>query len=163
MLCVRETVPCSPFSIGATPAGVILRSNWPRSFLARCRSCYRGTNRKRAWTTPRRLVFCGTNSAQLWNSSIEQERLSERAHEDREIVYSLQQPETHAFRLYHDYPESRPGADKYFNVVRTGSKVSDPSAYVLDTGEKLSTRTMTGAELASAKIDAGEPVDAAAS
>jgi len=96
-----------------------------------------------------------------FEGATEQERLSERAHEDREIVYFLQQPETHAFRLYHDYTESRPGADKYFNVVRTGSKVSDPSAYVLDTGEKLATRTMTGAELASAKIDAGEPVDAA--
>src|SRR5499427_2191312 len=105
-------------------------------------------------------------STKSWESpfeeATEQERLSERAHQDREIVYFLQQPETHAFRLYHDYTESRPGADKYFNVVRNGSKVSDPSAYVLDTGEKLATRTMTGAELASAKIDAGEPVDTAA-
>ena len=105
-------------------------------------------------------------SAKSWESpfegATEQERLSERAHEDREIVYFLQQPETHAFSLYHDYTESRPGVDKYFNVVRTGSKVSDPSAYVLDTGEKLTPKTMTGAELASAKIDAGEPVDAAA-
>jgi hypothetical protein len=52
--------------------------------------------------------------------------------------------------------------DKYFNVVRTGSKVSDPSAYVLDTGEKLTTKIVTGAELAAAKLDAGEPVDASA-
>jgi hypothetical protein len=105
-------------------------------------------------------------SAKSWEAPFEgeteKERLSERAHEDREIVYFLQQPETHAFRLYHDYTESHPGADKYFNVVRTGSKVSDPSAYVLDTGEKLSTRIMTGAELASAKMHAREPVDAAA-
>ena len=92
----------------------------------------------------------------------EKERLSERAHQDREIVYFLQQPETHAFRLYHDYTESSPGVDKYFNVVRAGSKVSDPSAYVLDTGEKLATKLTTGAELVAAKIDAGEPVDAAA-
>ena len=80
-------------------------------------------------------------SAKSWEAPFEgeteQERLSERAHQDREIVYFLQQPETHAFRLYHDYTESRPGVDKYFNVVRAGSKVSDPSAYVLDTGEKL--------------------------
>ena len=105
-------------------------------------------------------------SAKSWEAPFEgeteQERLSERAHQDREIVYFLQQPETHAFRLYHDYTESRAGADKYFNVVRSGSKVSDPSAYVLDTGEKLETKTMTGAVLAAAKIDAGEPVDAAA-
>jgi len=89
----------------------------------------------------------------------EKERLSERAHEDREIVYFLQQPETRAFRLYHDYTESAPGTDKYFNVVRNGSKVTDPSAYILDTGEKLTTKIMTGAELAAAKLDAGEPVD----
>src|SRR5215468_558400 len=92
----------------------------------------------------------------------EQERLSERAHQDREIVYFLQQPQTHAFRLYHDYTETRPGVEKYFNIVRNGSTVSDPSAYALDTGEKLSTKIMTGAELSSAKLDAGEPVDAAA-
>ena len=90
----------------------------------------------------------------------EKDRLSERAHEDREIVYFLQQPETHAFRLYHDYTESRSGVDKYFNIVRTGSKVSDPSAYVLDTGEKLATQTMSDVQLASAKIDVGEPVAA---
>lgn len=92
----------------------------------------------------------------------EQERLSERAHQDRDIVYFLKQPETHAFSLYHDYTESRPGVDKYFNVVRAGSKVSDPSASVLDTGEKLTPRTITGAELLAAQLDAGEPVDPAA-
>jgi hypothetical protein len=105
-------------------------------------------------------------AAKSWEAPFEgeneQERLAERAHQDREIVYFLQQPETHAFRLYHDYTESGVGVDRYFNVVRSGSKVADPSAYVLDTGEKLATRIMTGAELAAAKIDAGEPVDAAA-
>lgn len=105
-------------------------------------------------------------SAKSWEAPFEgqteQERLSERAHQDREIVYFLQQPETHAFRLYHDYTESSPGIDKYCNVVRNGSKVSDPVAYVLDTGEKLNTKITTGAELAAAKIDAGEPVDPAA-
>jgi hypothetical protein len=105
-------------------------------------------------------------SAKSWEAPFEgeteQERLSERAHQDREIVYLLQQPETHAFRLYHDYTESSPGVDKYFNVVRAGSHVSDPSAYVLDTGEKLTTKIMSGAELAASKIDAGEPVDRAA-
>ena len=88
----------------------------------------------------------------------ERQRLSERAHQNRDIVYFLQQPETHAFSLYHDYTESRAGTDKYLNVVREGSAVSDPSAYVLDTGQKLTTRLMTGAELSAAKIDAGEPV-----
>ncbi len=88
----------------------------------------------------------------------ERERLSERAHQDRDIVYFLQQPETHAFSLYHDYTESRPGMDRYLNVVREGSTVSEPSAYILDTGEKLATRLITGAELAAAKITSEEPV-----
>jgi hypothetical protein len=88
----------------------------------------------------------------------ERSRLSERAHQDRDIVYFLQQPETHAFSLYHDYTESHEGADKYLNVVREGSTVSGPSAYILDTGEKLPTKMMTGADLTAAKIDAGEPV-----
>jgi hypothetical protein len=104
---------------------------------------------KRSWEAP----FPGET---------EQARLSERAHQDRDIVYFLQQPETHEFVLYHDYTESRPGADKYLNVVREGSTVSDPSAYILDTGEKLPTQLMTGAELAAAKIDSGEPVKPAA-
>jgi hypothetical protein len=88
----------------------------------------------------------------------ERQRLSERADQNRDIVYFLQQPETHAFSLHHDYTESRAGTDKYLNVVREGSAVSDPSAYVLDTGQKLTTRLMTGAELSAARIDAGEPL-----
>jgi hypothetical protein len=86
----------------------------------------------------------------------ERARLSERAHQDRDIVYFLQQPETHSFSLYHDYTESRPGTDKYLNVVREGSTVSNPSAYILDTGEKLATKLLTGTELAAAKIPVGE-------
>lgn len=88
----------------------------------------------------------------------EKERLSQRAHQDRDIVYFLKQPETHAFRLYHYYTESRPAVDKYLNVVRTGSTVSEPSAYVLDTGEKLETQIITGEQLAAMKMDAEEAV-----
>ncbi len=103
-----------------------------------------------------------TTEARSWEAPFpgepERARLSERAHQDRDIVYFLQQPETHAFSLFHDYTESHEGADKYLNVVREGSTVSKPSAYVLDTGEKLPTRLMSGAELAAAKIDAGEPL-----
>lgn len=87
-------------------------------------------------------------------------RLSERAHQDREIVYFLQQPETHAFDLYHDYTESRPGIDKYLNVVRAGSKASNPSARILDTGESLKTRTLKGSAITAARIDIGEAVTA---
>lgn len=71
-------------------------------------------------------------------------KLNERAFQNRDIVYFLQQPETHAFRLYHDYTESRPGTDKYLNVVRAGSKATNPSAMILDTGEQLKVETLKG-------------------
>jgi len=106
---------------------------------------------------PRPLTEAGSWEAPFPGET-ERQRLAERAHQDRDIVYFLQQPETHAFSLYHDYTESHPGVDKYLNVVREGSTVSDPSAFVLDTGEKLATKLMTGAELSAAKIDAHEPV-----
>jgi hypothetical protein len=80
-------------------------------------------------------------------------RASERAVQDREIVYFLKEPGTHAFSLYHDYTASREGEHQYVNVVRTGSTVSDPSATILDTGEVLKTRTLTGADIAREKID----------
>lgn len=71
-------------------------------------------------------------------------RVGERAFQDREIVYFLLDPATHAFRLYHDYTERRPGTDKYVNVVRPGSTVADPSARNLDTGEPLPVETVDG-------------------
>ncbi len=92
----------------------------------------------------------------------EQERLSERAHQDRDIVYFLQQPETHAFSLYHDYTESRPGIGGYANIVREGSVASHPSASILDTGEQLKALEMSGAELAASKINVGETAPPAA-
>ena len=114
-----------------------------------------------AQTGPGSLPHAASES-RSWESPFtgetERQRLSERAHQDRDIVYFLLQPETHAFSLYHDYTETRPGIDKYLNVVRAGSTVSDPSAYILDTGEKLATKLLTGADLAAEKIDAGEPV-----
>ncbi len=102
-------------------------------------------------------------AAKSWESPYqglsERARLAERAHQDRDIVYFLQQPETHSFALYHDYTESRAGINAYANVVREGSKASDPSAYVVDTGESLPTKVMSGAEMIAAKVNAGEEVD----
>jgi hypothetical protein len=88
----------------------------------------------------------------------EEGRLNERAHQDRDIVYFLQQPETHSFDLYHDYTESRPGTDKYLNVVRKGSRASKPSAKILDTGETLTAETLRGDAITRASLDIGEPV-----
>ena len=85
----------------------------------------------------------------------ERARLTERAYQDRDIVYFLQQPETHAFSLYHDYTEAREGIDKYLNVVRTGSSVSNPSGRILDTGQLLPAEILTGAQLKAAGIDPG--------
>jgi hypothetical protein len=79
-------------------------------------------------------------------------RLNERAHQDREIVYFLQQPETHAFDLYHDYTESRPGTSTYLNVVRAGSTVTNPRAMNLDTGEQLTHETLKGEAIAKAGL-----------
>jgi hypothetical protein len=87
-----------------------------------------------------------------------QPRLAERAVQSREIVYFLQQPETHAFDLYHDYTESRAGTDHYINVVRAGSRVSNPSARNLDTGESLRLDVLKGAAITAAKLDIGEAV-----
>lgn len=85
-------------------------------------------------------------------------RLSDRAHQDREIVYFPNDPSSHSFSLFHDYTESRPGVGHYFNVVRAGSTVSNPSAVLLDTGEALKVETLTGADLKKRALDAGEPV-----
>ena len=79
-------------------------------------------------------------------------RLDERAHQNREIVYFLRQPETHAFDLYHDYTESRPGTATYVNVVRAGSTVSTPSARNLDTGEPLRWEVLRGDALVRANL-----------
>lgn len=88
--------------------------------------------------------------------SSEAERLSERARQDREIVYFLQQPETHAFDLDHDYTEARPGVDRYYNVVRQGSTASNPRGVVLDTGEALGVETLKGQALLQAGVDVGD-------
>lgn len=109
----------------------------------------RPATKQRSWESP-------------FEGGTEEERLAERAHQDRSIVYFLQPPETHSFALYHDYTETRPGVNGYANVVRKGSVVSRPSAIDLDSGEQLSVKEMSGAEMTEAKIDAGAPVEPAA-
>ena len=99
--------------------------------------------KQRSWESP-------------FEGETEESRLAERAHQDRDIVYFLQQPETHAFALYHDYTETRPGVNGYANVVRKGSTASNPSASILDTGEQLQAKEMSGAEMIASKINAGD-------
>jgi len=83
----------------------------------------------------------------------------ERAFQDREIVYFLQDPDSHSFRLFHDYTETRPGVDRYLNVVRAGSRASDPEAYLLDTGDRLEVETLRGEAIGRRGIDVGAPVE----
>ena len=87
-------------------------------------------------------------------TTVPEERLQERASQTREIVYLLQQPETHRFELYHDYTEKQPGVSTYVNVVRTGSQVSNPNGRNLDSGAALASRTMRGVEVAKLSPDA---------
>lgn len=96
------------------------------------------------------------NSAQAPASGERRIIPDERAHQNREIVYFLQQPETHAFDLYHDYTESRVGVDTYLNVVRSGSSVSRPSARILDSGEDLKWEILTGDAIRRAGLDVSD-------
>ncbi|MGH8189394.1 MAG: hypothetical protein ACREUC_22745, partial [Steroidobacteraceae bacterium] len=132
---------------GAGPAPLVLRAM--KGAQVGAAALPKAPGAQRSWESP-------------FEGETEQARLSERAYQDREIVYFLQQPETHAFMLYHDYTETRAGINGYANVVRTGSVASNPSAVVVDTGEQLSVREMSGAEMTALKINTGETVDAEA-
>jgi hypothetical protein len=85
--------------------------------------------------------------------------LSERAYQDREILYELQAPETHAFRITHDYTVRNAGEKYYFNVVRAGSHVSDPESIDLDSGESLKWETLDGKTARERKLSVGDVKD----
>ena len=87
-------------------------------------------------------------------------QFSERAFQDRDITYFLQQPENHSFLLYHDYTETRPGVDRYINIVRAGSKASNPSALILDTGEQLQVESFIGEAITKRGITIGSKIKA---
>ena len=104
---------------------------------------------------PRPLTGARSWEAPPSQGPTDRARLSDRGHQDRDIVYFLQQPDTHAFSLYHDYTESREGVGQYLNVVRTGSKVGSPSGKILDTGEPMRVDVLTGATMKAAGVDPG--------
>ena len=81
---------------------------------------------------------------------------SERAYQDREILYELQEPESHAFRITHDYTVRRVGEKYYFNVVRAGSHVSGPESIDLETGENLKWEVISGKQATERKLPVGE-------
>ena len=92
-------------------------------------------------------------SAQNQNMSV-----TERAYQDREILYELQSPESHAFRITHDYTVRKAGEKYYFNVVRAGSHVTDPDSVDLDTGEKLKWEIINGKQATERKLPVGETI-----
>jgi len=68
-----------------------------------------------------------------------------RAEQDREIRYWLLDPETHQFKISHDFTITRAGQKSAHSFVRKGSTVSqDAKMYNLDTGEPLPTKNVTG-------------------
>jgi hypothetical protein len=87
-----------------------------------------------------------------------QNPLNERAYQDREILYELQAPDSHAFRITHDYTVRKAGEKYYFNVVRAGSHVTDPESFDLDTGEKLKWEIISGKQAIERKLPITEQI-----
>src|SRR5258706_4530282 len=108
------------------------------------------------------LCFCITHPllrvAPTTSLAQNQNPLTERAYQDREILYELQSPESHAFRITHDYTVRKVGEQYYFNVVRAGSHVTDPESIDLDTGEKLKWEIISGKQATERKLPIGEAI-----
>jgi len=83
-----------------------------------------------------------------------------RAEQDREITYWLLEPETHQFRISHDFNAAKPGQKSVQSVIRKGSEASNARFFDLDTGEELKSYPVDGAVQADLPkpIAAGESV-----
>lgn len=79
------------------------------------------------------LILCASAFAQ-----------QHRAEQDREISYWLLPPETHQFRISHDFNVKRVGQKSVHSFVRAGSIVTKSIMIDLDTGEELKTYNVTG-------------------
>jgi hypothetical protein len=84
--------------------------------------------------------------------------LTERAYQDREILYELEAPDSHAFRITHDYTVRKVGEKYYFNVVRAGSHVTNPESVDLDTGERLKWDIINGKQAGERKLALTDPI-----
>jgi hypothetical protein len=67
-----------------------------------------------------------------------------RAEQDREIRYWLLDPQTHQFKISHDFNVTRVGQKSVHSFVRKGSIVTESQIFNLDTGEKLKTYNVSG-------------------
>ena len=71
-----------------------------------------------------------------------------RAEQDREISYWLLEPESHQFRISHDFTVTRVGQKSVHSFVRKGSEVSPDAKMIdLDTGKPLKTYAVKGKEV----------------
>jgi hypothetical protein len=71
-----------------------------------------------------------------------------RAEQSLEIRYWLLEPETHQFKISHDFTIERAGQKYVHSFVRKGSEVSpDARMICLDTGKQLKTYTVKGKEV----------------
>jgi hypothetical protein len=105
-----------------------------------------------------KLFAHGVGLVIVVNAQNPQPNLTERAYQDREIIYELQSPESHAFRITHDYTVRKVGEKYYFNVVRTGSHVSDPESIDLDNGDKLKWEVINGKQAIERKLPIADPI-----
>jgi len=67
-----------------------------------------------------------------------------RAEQDREIHYWLLDPDSHQFKISHDFTESKPGQKYVHSFVRKGSVVTKSVVIDLNTGKELETYNVTG-------------------
>ena len=67
-----------------------------------------------------------------------------RAEQDREIHYWLLEPDSHQFRISHDFTVSKVGQKYVHSFVRTGSLVTKSIVIDLNTGKELETYNVTG-------------------
>ena len=67
-----------------------------------------------------------------------------RAEQDREIHYWLLDPDSHQFRISHDFTVSKPGQKYVHSFVRKGSVVTKSVVIDLNTGKQLETYNVTG-------------------
>jgi hypothetical protein len=100
------------------------------------------------------LIFAASGQSSGQNPPV-----IERAYQDREILYELQAPDTHAFRITHDYTVRNVGEKYYFNVVRAGSHVTDPESIDLDSGEKLKWEVVLGKQAKERGLPLGDIKD----
>src|SRR5438132_7865913 len=83
-------------------------------------------------TRPLPQAVLTISSAQIQNMSV-----TERASQDRDILYELHTRESHALLTTHDLTARALAEKYYFNVVRAGTHVTDADSAELDTGGKL--------------------------